>query len=261
MSAEPAPAPAYFVRTPEGFTATPATGGAWSTSEQHIAPMAGLVAHEMEQAYGGDGLVLARLSLDILGTVPVADFTVEVDEVRPGRTVSLVEARVGHGGRTIALARAWRLQPGDTREVAGGAPAAMPAPDELPAWDMSGVWPGGFIASLDVRRDPESRPGRTRAWVRSTVDLLQDEKTSGLAGWLALLDTANGICVRQDPQEWLFPNVDLTVHLHRLPSGPWVGLDTTVVFGPDGLGLTEAVLHDLDGPVGRAAQVLTVRRR
>ena len=38
-----------------------------------------------------------------------------------------------------------------------------------------------------------------------------------------------------------------------------MGLDTTVVFGPDGASLTTTVLHDLSGPVGRSEQLLTVR--
>src|SRR5690606_40119049 len=69
----------------------------------------------------------------------------------------------------------------------------------------------------------------------------------------------NGIAVREAPTEWMFPNVDLTVHLHRQPRGRWVGLDTEVVFGPTGQGLTSTVLHDRDGEVGRAQQILTVR--
>ena len=42
-------------------------------------------------------------------------------------------------------------------------------------------------------------------------------------------------------------------------SGGWVGFDTQVAFGPTGLGLTSSVLHDIEGPVGRAQQMLTVR--
>ena len=67
--------------------------------------------------------------------------------------------------------------------------------------------------------------------------------------------------MRESPDEWLFPNVDLSIHLHRQPGKGPVGLDTTVVFGADGRGLTSTVLHDGSGPVGRAAQMLTVRRR
>lgn len=65
--------------------------------------------------------------------------------------------------------------------------------------------------------------------------------------------------MREQPTEWMFPNVDLTIHLHRQPEGRWTGLDTTVVFGPTGQGLTSTVLHDVNGPVGRAEQILTVR--
>lgn len=85
------------------------------------------------------------------------------------------------------------------------------------------------------------------------------EPVGPLASYLALVDTANGIAARQPPGTWMFPNVDLTVHLHRRPEGRWTGLDTTVTFGPTGQGLTSTVLHDVHGPVGQAQQILTVR--
>jgi hypothetical protein len=56
-----------------------------------------------------------------------------------------------------------------------------------------------------------------------------------------------------------FPNVDLTAHLFRAPRGEWLGFDTTVTFSADGLGLTSTVLHDVHGPIGTMAQMLTVR--
>lgn len=96
--------------------------------------------------------------------------------------------------------------------------------------------------------------------MRTPIGLVGGETASDVARWVGLVDTANGISVRTSPREWLFPNVDLTIHLHRQPVGPWIGFDTTVTFGDDGLGLTSSVLHDAHGPVGRAEQVLTVRR-
>lgn len=253
---------AYFTRRGEGlFTATRHTGGAWTLDEQHISPTTGLIAHEMERALGDDGLVLGRLSMDIWGVVAVGDVEVAVEVVRPGRTIKLVEGRVTQAGRTVAVARAWRLAPGDTSMVAGHDVAPVPGPDETPAWDMTSVWPGGYIDSIEVRRSPDARPGRGVAWIRSDLAVVADEPVSDLAQWVALLDTANGIVVRESPQKWLFPNVDLTLHLHRQPEGPWVGMDISVTFGPDGLGLTETVLHDVQGPVGRLAQVLTLRPR
>ena len=83
-----------------------------------------------------------------------------------------------------------------------------------------------------------------------------------MAAYLGLVDTANGMNVRLDPRDWAFPNVDLTVHLYRTPEGGpghWIGLDTTVIVGTSGVGLTSSTLHDEHGPVGRAEQGLTVR--
>jgi hypothetical protein len=64
---------------------------------------------------------------------------------------------------------------------------------------------------------------------------------------------------RQSPKEWAFPNLDLQIHLHRLPRGPWLGLETVQQYGADGIGLTSSVLHDIYGPFGRSEQILTLR--
>ncbi|WP_240634145.1 MULTISPECIES: acyl-CoA thioesterase domain-containing protein [Streptomyces] len=97
------------------------------------------------------------------------------------------------------------------------------------------------------------------AGCRCPVDLVAGQNSSPLASYVALVDTANGIAVRQPPTAWMFPNVHLTIHLHRQPEGRWTGLDTTVTFGPTGQGVTTTVLHDVTGPTGHAQQILTVR--
>ena len=72
-------------------------------------------------------------------------------------------------------------------------------------------------------------------------------------------DLSNGMAVRADPRTVAFPNLDLTAHLFRVPEGEWLGFDTPVSFGQQGLGLTSTVLHDARGPIGTLAQALTVR--
>ena len=266
-SAEVSEPNAYFSRVADHtYRPTRHTAGAWSEVDQHISPLNGLVVHAMEQFTktrngGGDGKDISRVSFDILGPVAIEAFDVAVDVLRAGRSVELVEATVTSRSREVLRARAWRLDRFDTEAVLGGQPPHIPAPGDLPSWEMTSVWPGGYIASLDVRRSPDSEPGRTTAWVSSALDLLAGEPVSSLAGFVALVDTANGLCVRRAPGEWLFPNVDLTIHLHRQPVPGPVGFDTSVVFGPAGHGVTSTVLHDRQGPVGQAAQSLTVRPR
>ncbi len=255
---------AYFVRTgATTFRPTRHTGGAWSTTEQHVAPLTGLVVHEIERHVAErdtpDDRAISRITYDILGVLTLEEFDVTVETVRPGRTVELVEASVRQHDRDVCRARAWRLARHDTSAVAGGQPEPVAHPETLQSRPLNGVWPGGYIAGLDVRPVGDPRPGRTTTWVATGTPLLPDEESSDLARFVGLVDTANGIAVREDPRTWMFPNVDLTIHLYRQPVGRWVGLDTTVVFGAEGHGLTSTVLHDIRGPVGRAEQSLTLR--
>lgn len=255
---------AYFERLGPGrFRATEHTGGAWDLETQHIAPALGLLAHVVEtdrDARRDDGLLVSRLSYDILGTVPVAEVEIDVQVVRKGRTIELVEAVLEEGGRTAVRLRAWLMEPRDTRGLAGSTHAVIPGPEETESWDPTEVWPGGFIDTAEVRRH-QTEPGRARVWVRSQVPLVADEPASSLSRFAGLLDIANGMTVRAAPAEVLFPNVDLTAHFFDQPRGEWLGLDTTVSFGPAGVGLTTSVLHDERGPIGVSSQSLTVRPR
>lgn len=254
---------AYFERLDgDRYRPTLHTGGAWNAAEIHFSPLGGLIVHAIDlhrAAQEPDSKQLGRISFDILGFLAADDCTISVETIRPGRTIELVEASVSIGGRTAVLARAWFIDVVDTTSVAGGAPAALPGPDALSPWPMDETWPGGYIDSIEVRPLRAPAPGRATAWLGTHTHLVAGENASSHASFIALVDTANGIAVRQPPTSWLYPNLDLTIHLYRQPEGSWVGLDTAVTFGPAGHGLTSSVLHDTTGPVGRAEQILTVR--
>ncbi|MCG6498747.1 thioesterase family protein [Kitasatospora sp. A2-31] len=253
----------YYQRTGEDrFKPTLHAQGAWHRDEQHFSPLGGLIVHAIEchrARHGSDaGLVLARISFDILGLIALEECEIAVETVRPGRTIELVEATVVIGDRAVVRARAWFLAELDTAAVAGTHESRIPAPKDLEPWTMSAMWGGGYIASIDVRRR-ESAPGRATAWITTPLELVAGEPSTAHASFVALVDTANGIAARQPPTEWMFPNTDLTIHFFRRPEGSWTGLDTSVSFGPTGHGITSTVLHDQHGPLGRAEQILTVR--
>ncbi|MBM9460817.1 thioesterase family protein [Nocardioides sp. zg-536] len=253
---------AYWHRTAaHTFTPTEHVGGAWDLRTQHIAPALGVLAHEVERDRDrrrGADLVISRLSYDILGTVPLAAIDVEVEVLRPGRTIELVQATARSEGRAVVVLRAWLTEPYDTAALAGTAVEPIPGPEQTPPWDMAGLWRGGFIASIEARRT-EHAPGRASAWFRTPHALVADEEVSRFAATAGMIDVSNGTAVRADPAKVAFPNLDVTAHFHRHPVGEWVGLDVTVTFGATGMGLTSAVLHDEQGPVGIVAQTLTVR--
>ena len=253
---------AYFERLSDGaFRATDAVQGAWNTSEQHIAPSIGLLAHLVEvhrDARRDDGLVLGRVSYDILGVLPIDVVEVEIRVLRPGRTIELVEATLSHDGRPAVILRAWLMQTADTSAIAGGALEVMPPLDSHADWMPGDIWPGAFIRSGDFRHR-EAEPGRASAWVRPHHALLEGEPVSPTARALGVVDVANGLTPRVPIGSAFFPNVDLTAHLFRAPDEGWIGLDTTVTFGANGIGLTHTVLNDAAGPFGVSMQSLTVR--
>ncbi|MET7694072.1 thioesterase family protein [Streptomyces sp. NPDC005483] len=244
------------------YKPTSHAGGAWDPDEQHFSPLAGLIVHAIDRhvAERPDPRPdLYRISFDILGRLALEECEIRVETIRPGRTIELLEAVAVIAGRVVVRARAWLLNPSDTATVAGSPAVPLAPPETLDAWPLTSVWPGGYIASLDMRPLAPPQPGRTTAWISTDLDLVAGQTVGSLSSYIALVDTANGIAVRQPPTAWMFPNVDLTIHLHRQPQGHWTGLDTTVTFGPTGQGVTSTVLHDLTGPVGHAHQILTVR--
>jgi Thioesterase-like superfamily len=250
---------AFYVRLGEDrFVSTLHSQGAWRPGEQHLAPASGLVLAEMERRLPSDKLV-SRVSFDVLGVIHSGKLTVDVQVVRPGGSIELIEASMRHGNRTSILARIWRLAGTDTTQVQGTEWAPLPPPDAMRAQAFSSVWGGGFIGSLEARQDVDARPGRGRSWIRTRYPLVAGETDPPVAGFVKLVDTANGLVVREPPSSVFFANVDLTVHFFRQPEAGWVGLDTRVNFGPTGLGETLSVLSDIRGPVGTAAQSLTLR--
>jgi len=248
----------YVRRAADQFVSTLHSQGAWQPGEQHLAPASGLLLAEVERRLPSEKLV-SRASFDVLGLIHSGEFTVDVRMLRPGRSIELIEARMSHGPLTSICARIWRLAATDTSRVQGIEWDPLPPPEAMDPLKFSSVWGGGYVASLEARQDTRARAGHALSWLRTNCALVAGETDPPVAGFLKLVDTANGLAIREQPGSVFFANVDLTVHFIRQPEAGWVGFDTRVNFGPTGLGETLSILSDLRGPVGTAAQSLTVR--
>ncbi|WP_113718045.1 thioesterase family protein [Arthrobacter dokdonensis] len=235
--------------------------GAWNDHEQHMAPVTGLMVRALERFQPREGMRLTRFNFDIFGLIPAGAFSIETTVLRPGRTIELLQAALIAGGRIAVRVTAWRMLTVDTGAVAAVEDEPFPSLEESETWHGLNVWPGGFIASLEGRTVDGHRPGRGRAWLRTPHGMVDGEPTSALVRLLGLVDSANGIAARVPPGagSYMFPNVDLSVHVYREPEGEWLGLDTKVTFAGDGIGLTSSVLHDVKGSFGHSEQILTVR--
>ncbi|MBO1268690.1 thioesterase family protein [Arthrobacter cavernae] len=244
------------------FRSTIHAQGAWNPHEQHMAPASGILADALDRHEPRDDVRMARISYEILGLIPGGEFEITTTTLRPGRTIELLQAELSAGGRVAIRATAWRMVTSDTSAVAAVEDPSMPPPDECKPWDGASVWPGGYIRSLELRMAEGHRAGSGKVWIRTERPLTDTADSSDLARLMGLVDTANGIAARVPPgkDSYIFPNVDLQIHMYRAPAGEWLGLDNAVSFGSDGIGLTSTVLHDLNGPFGRAEQILTLRK-
>lgn len=254
---------AYYEDRGEGhFRSTIHAQGAWNEREQHMAPASGILAHCLARHEPRPDMSTARISFEILGMIPGGDFEVVTTTIRPGRTIELVQAELIAGGRVSIRASAWRLATSDTSSIAATEDPGIPPRDECVTWAGYDEWPGGFIRSLDSVQGPSHRPGRGTAWIRPTVPLVDGVESPDWVRLVGVVDTTNGIATRVPigPSSWIFPNVDLQIHMYREPTGEWLGLQNSVSFGTDGRGLTSSVLHDDHGPFGRAEQILTLRK-
>ncbi len=257
-------ATSYYRRTGEHtFMPTAHATGAWRDTEQHMAPASGLMVHEVLRHEPRADLRLCRFSFEILGTIHFDETRVEVQTIRRGKTIELIQADLIVRERTAVRLYVWRLITADSSSVAVIRDTPMrPHTECVPEPELH-EWAGGYIASLTGLKDPDvvRLPGRNGTWISNDLAMVEGEPTQPLTKLLGMVDTANGVAPAMDPNSsgYVFPNIDLQVHLYREPAGSWLGLDVTVNVGTDGIGLTSAVLNDERGVFGRSEQILTIR--
>jgi hypothetical protein len=257
----------------DGYIATEATRGPWDPGAQHAGPPAALIGREFERLGGGrmdggDGAPaqVGRITYEIVRPVPIARLRVHAEVVRPGRRVEMVQASLtADDGKALVRAQGWRLR---TEEVSFEEPSDLPEPPPGPDRAEPGTFPDigydvGYHTAMDYRftKGAFVEPGPATVWMRMGIPLVPDEEPTPLQRVLAAADSGNGVSATLDWTKYLFINVDLTVHLHRMPHGEWVCLDAVTLPEPNGIGMADTRLLDERGPIGRAAQTLLIAER
>jgi len=268
--------------------------GPWDPGALHGGAPAALITAAFERMEPGSELHIARLGFEFLRPIPFAPLTLSTRFVRRGRRVQELacelttgthspEGWVGGGApdlgsageELIARASALRVQ-----EVPADLPApptsaressSPPEPQPLPPpaagtairFALDDSTDSSFAATAMEMRwlsDPRAL-GPGRVWMRLRHPLLPGEEPTALARLAATADFGNGVSAALPFDRFLFINADLTIHLQRQPEGEWIGLEARTLLHGGGTGLTESVLHDQRGPLGRAFQTLVVQPR
>ncbi len=251
---------ALFEQADGHLVATELTTGPWDPRAQHGGAPAALIMRALEALPAPHGLALARVTYELLRPVPVGALALSAEVVRPGRRVQMLEASLRElDGTEVVRARAVQVRRAQSAVDTGrGEPPAGPETGN----------DGGFRP----RRRPMFAPdaielrfvrgsfggGDATAWFHLHVPVVAGEEPTPLQRLAAAADFGNGISSPLSWDEYLFINPDLTVYIEREPAGEWIGLEATTRIAPGGIGLSESVLYDTRGRVGRALQSLLV---
>jgi acyl-CoA thioesterase len=252
----------FFLPDGDRFVPTELARGPWSDDAAHAGPPAALLGRAVELLEPRDGLVVSRFVMEILRPVPLRPLAVAAAVVRPGRRVQLAEAVMRDGDHEVARASVWRIRPQEGVEHdVHLEPTRLPAPLDCPEVQGFPVpWRPNYFDSMEWRHAGGDwiEPGPAAVWMRMRVPLLPDEPVTPLARVLAAADSANGISWELDFGRFLFVNLDLSVHLARMPDGEWICLDAISRLGRNGIGFSQSVVWDEHGRFGAGAQSLLV---
>jgi hypothetical protein len=245
------------------------TRGGWSDDAQHGGPPCGILARAIENLPTLEPMQVVRFTVDLTRPVPLHPLQIETSVVREGRRIQLVDAWLRAGSLELGRARALRIRV-DELDL------PVPETDTMPV-GPEGMerlkWRGHFGEDGDLRRfhydaveirtmdGSFNTPGPGTSWFRLRVPLVEGEAPSDFVRLATLADMANGNSQSLDPIVHVFVNPDISLHLHRLPAGEWIGMRSVSYAQPHGIGMADTAVYDLEGRIGRVIQSQYLDRR
>lgn len=257
---------AFYEPATDGYVATELTRGPWDPGAQHAGPPAALLGRELEMLPEAGEFQVGRVTFEILRPIPIGPLGIASRVLRPGRRVQLVEAELSADGEPLMRATAWLLRRAELDLPAEVLPPQEPPPPPeqgKPAEFFPTEHEHGYHSAMEVRfvSGGFMESGPAAVWLRMLHPLVEGEEPTPLQRVLIAADVGNGVSSVLDYRRFVFINVELTVHLERMPAGEWVFLDAVTRPAPTGVGISESVLCDRDGRIGRAEQTLLIAPR
>lgn len=258
-------AEAFFIPDGDHFKSTELCRGPWNPEYQHGGPPAALMARAVEQSPGGENpFQVARMTVEFLSPVPLSVFSIKTEVIRSSKKTQLIQVWLSCNDSPVCRAMALLIR--KTRISLPSVPSPgmkLKPPAESPPLELS-FFPDkpGYHKAMELRiTDGTFGSGAVAAWFRMRYPLVPGETPSPLQRVMIAADSGNGISMILDPAQYIFINPDLTVYLHRLPEGEWVGLDAATTPQPSGVGFAESALYDEHSSIGRSLQSLVVDYR
>lgn len=241
----------FFTEQDGRFRPNSIARGPWDANSLNGRVIAGLLGCELERRHGSPGFIPARLTVDMYKLPGFDPIEVRTSVVREGRRIRVVDAEFVSGG--ISMARATcqflALAQNAAGDVWKPAPWDAPVPDDLPAfengprmWEMRPI--AGAMGMAGVRR----------TWLRELREMVGGVAVTPFQRVASACDFAS---------PWAhggnaglgYINSDVTLQLHRLPVGEWIGFENSYHGADAGVAVGECRLYDEAGAIGLASCV------
>lgn len=244
---------AFYRREGDAFVPTGLGVSPWNGTSQVGMALAGLAGQVLDAVPTPVPMLTTRISIDILGTVPLAPLVPNFRMLREGRRMQVVDVEFTAEERLWLRASAVRARMADieTPQV----PLTRRYWNDQDASDTIG-WFEERQIDLDRRN-----PGPGAIWTRFTADVIEGEATAPLAVLAMLGDFGNGTAPLMPMSECTLANMDITVCASRMPRGEWMLIDAESESAGHGLGYSRTRLGDVDGMFATAMQSIFIDRR
>ncbi len=250
--------------TPDGdlFQPTDVCRGPWDHNSLHGRVIAALMAHDIETKYIDPAFHPSRLTVDLYRMPPFAPVKVESHVVRDGNRIRIVDSEFSSEGVSLARAscvllrrtdnpegRVWSEPDWDAPAPETIEPAPPPANGRDPMWESRTIGDRGF-----------GTHSQRRMWMREVRPLITGVELTPFLRAASACDFSNPFANSSD-QGLQFVNVDITLYLHRLPVGEWVGFEVASHHSAEGIAVGECAMYDTTGAIGRSSCAGLAQRR
>jgi hypothetical protein len=260
-----------FVLDDDHLIPSDLTRGGWSDDAQHGSPPSGILARSIEQVPTAVPMQVTRFTIDLFRPVPLTPLHIETTVRRDGRRIQVVDAYLKSGDLEVGRASGLKIRTTEldlpTRDEERWEQPAGPHAAEVVDWDDR------FGPHRELRRfhadgveirtfnDSFLTAGPGLSWFRLLQPLVNGEEPTPFVRVATLADMSNGNSQALDARRWIYVNPDITLYLHRLPDGEWVGMRSAAHQHHTGIGLADTRIFDEKGPLGRVNQAQLLDRR
>lgn len=256
---------ALFTRQGDIYCPLPFSASPWHPDILHGGACSGLLTWLLEQNAPA-GKQLCRVGIDLLRPVPRLPLEARTRIVRDGGRLSIREVELWHDGKLCTRAAGTFVAP-TTISLPDYTPdqqRMLPVPEFVKTADLDAFLdqkdvkiPPGLHSVLRIKPiTPMLEQGSGRWWMNLPIPLVEGEELTPLAHVGVLADYCNGVGQLNLGGGVGMINADVSLQLHRIPEGEWIGLDGIVRAQPNGIGTTQCRLFDVRGEIGFVMQTV-----